>query len=85
MRCDVNLVGQMSETKFSKWTIETENYFFRKIVCLKSDSHLPQKFVLFACLLKMMKNAFYFILKALFVLKIFKLLSRLSDNAGKTA
>ena len=27
--------------------------------------------------LKMMKNAFYFILKALFVLKIFKFLSRL--------
>ena len=32
---------------------------------LKSDSHLP----------KIMKNAFYFILKALFVLKILKFLS----------
>ena len=45
---------------------------------LKSDSHLPKKF-LFICIieshLKMMKNAFYFILKALFVLKIFKYLS----------
>ena len=44
---------------------------------LKSDSHLPKKF-LFICLnespLKLMKNAFYFILKALFVLKIFKFL-----------
>ena len=46
---------------------------------LKSDSHPPKKFVI--CLiespLKMMKNAFYFILKPLFVLKIFKILSRL--------
>ena len=41
---------------------------------LKSDSHLPKNF--FICFkdeksLKMMKNAFYFILKAIFVLKIF--------------
>ena len=45
---------------------------------LKSYSHLPKKFVLFASLkrpLKLMKNAFYFILKAYFVLKIFKFLS----------
>ena len=45
---------------------------------LKSDSHLPKKF-LFICFnespLKMMKNAFYFTLKALFVFKIFKVLS----------
>ena len=41
---------------------------------LKSGSHLPKKFVLFE-MLKMMKNTLYFILKALFVLKIFKLLS----------
>ena len=44
---------------------------------LKSDSHLPKK--IFICLietpLKMMKNAIYFILKALFVLKIFEFLS----------
>ena len=31
----------------------------------------------------MMKNAFYFILKALFVLKIFTFLSRLFRHAGK--
>ena len=44
---------------------------------LKSDSHLPKKFALFASMkaLKMVKNAFYFILKALFVLKVFKFLS----------
>ena len=35
--------------------------------------------------LKMMKNGFYFVLKALFVLKIFKLLSRLFGHVGKTA
>ena len=35
--------------------------------------------------LKMMKNAFYFILKALFVLKIFKILSQLLGHVGKTA
>ena len=35
--------------------------------------------------LKMMKNAFYFILKALFVLRIFKFLSWLFGHVGKTA
>ena len=34
-------------------------------------------------LLEMMKNAFYFILKALFVLKVFKFLSRLFGHVGK--
>ena len=34
---------------------------------------------------KIMKNAFYFILIALFVLKIFKFLSRLFGHLGKTA
>ena len=35
--------------------------------------------------LKLMKNAFYFILKAYFVLKIYKFLSRLFGHVGKTA
>ena len=35
--------------------------------------------------LKMMKNAFRFILKALFVLKIFNFLSQLFGHVGKTA
>ena len=35
--------------------------------------------------LKMMKNPFYFILKALFVLKMFKFLPRLFGPVGKTA
>ena len=45
---------------------------------LKSDSHIPKKNCVIYFIespLKMMKNAFYFILKALFVLKIFELLS----------
>ena len=33
----------------------------------------------------MMKNDFYFILKALFVLKLFKFLSQLFGHVGKTA
>ena len=35
--------------------------------------------------LKLKKNAFYFILGALFVLKIFKFLSQLFGHVGKTA
>ena len=35
--------------------------------------------------LKMMKNPFYFILKALFVLKMFKFLPRHFGPVGKTA
>ena len=45
---------------------------------LKLDSHLLNK-IIFVCFnespLKMMENAFYFIIKALFVLKVFKCLS----------
>ena len=55
---------------------------------LKLDSHLPKKFC-FICFtespLKMMKNAFYFILKALLVLKVFKFLSWLFAHVEKTA
>ena len=44
---------------------------------LKLDTHLPSKilFGLMKALLKMMKNAFLFILKAFLVLKIFIFLS----------
>ena len=51
---------------------------------LKSESHLPKKFVLFASFespLKMMNNAFYFLLKAFFFLKIFRFLSWLFGHA----
>ena len=56
-------------------------------VTLKMDIHLPTK-IFFACFdespLKMMKNAFYFILKSLFVLEIFKFLSWLLGHVEKT-
>ena len=54
---------------------------------IKVDSHLKKNlcFYLIESPLKMMKNAFYFILKALFVLKIFKFLSRPFGHVGKTA
>ena len=52
---------------------------FSKMVCqiVKSDSHPPKIFFISFnnSPLKMMKNTFYFILKAQFVLKIFAFLS----------
>ena len=64
----------------------------RKVRKLKAwseaDSHLP-KIICLICFietpLKMMKNAFYFILKALFVLKILKLLSWVFGHVEKRA
>ena len=61
---------------------------YLSILCLKSDSHLPN-FFLFICFndspWKMTKNVFYFILKALFVLKIFKFLPWLFGHVEETA
>ena len=55
---------------------------------LKSNSHLSKKNC-FICFnespLKMIKNDFYFILKAVFILKIFKCLCWLYGHVGKTA
>ena len=55
-----------------------------KIVSLKSDPDLPNKNVLFASL-KNDKKCFFFILKALFVLKMFKFLSLYFGHVEKTA
>ena len=54
---------------------------------LKSDSHLPKNFVLLAPMipLTMMKIPFHFILKALFVLKIFKFFSWMFGHLETTA
>ena len=54
---------------------------------LKSGSQIPKKRVIYfiESPLKMLKNAFYFTLKALFVLKIFKFLSWLFGHVEKTA
>ena len=54
--------------------------------CLKSDFHLPQNFILFTSMIalqKWSKNAFYFILKVLFVFNIFKFLSWLFEHVEK--
>ena len=52
---------------------------FSKLVYapLKSDSHLPKTFIIcfIKSSLKIMKSAFYFILKALFLLRILNFLS----------
>ena len=58
------------------------------VTLLKSDSPLPKKsfFICFNdCTSKMIKNAFYFILKDLFVFKIFKFLSWLFGHEEKMA
>ena len=57
--------------------------------CIKGglSSHLPKKLFLFASMkespLKVIKNAFYFMLKALFVLEIFPFLSWLFGYVEK--
>ena len=78
-----------------KWTysfiyyiITLGNFFLSiKLLFLNSDSHLPKKiyYLLDWKRFEMINNAFYFILKALFVLKILKLLSRLFGHIRKTA
>ena len=47
---------------------------------LNSDSHLIKKFCFNESSFKMMKNAFYFILKTLVVIKISKFLSYVFGN-----
>ena len=67
---------------------ESTDYEFSAAIFIKVGLS-PSKEICVICLiespLKMMKNAFYFILKALFVLKIFKFLSRPFGHVGKTA
>ena len=57
--------------------LQSFGFVFKLTISLKPGSHLPNIF--FICVNDsssvMIKNAFYFILKALFVLKIFKFLS----------
>ena len=56
-----------------------------KFVRIKGALYGLRQFLITESPLKMMKNAFYFTLKALFVLKIFKFLSWLFDYVEKTA
>ena len=68
-------------------TLNSDIYLKKLPTHLNSDSHLPKIF--FICFnespLKMLKNAFCFILKALFVLKIFNFLSWHFGHVEKTA
>ena len=59
---------------------------YTDLLALKLGSHLQKDCVncFMESPLKMMKNAFYYILKTLFVLKIFKFLSWLFGHAEKT-
>ena len=60
---------------------------YKALETLKLDSHHPKKICIICLIenpLKMMKNGFYFILKALFLFKIFKFLTRLIGHVGKT-
>ena len=81
-------INNLSETKKEqlqqkKWT---QNKCLRQIH-LKSGSHIPKKIYIICFIespLKMMKNSFYLILKAIFLLKIFKFLSWFLGQLGKT-
>ena len=76
--------------------IKFKTTMLKSSLCDYSDAYIfvkvglsPSKKICVICLiespLKMVKNNFYFILIALFVLKIFKFLSRLFGHLGKTA
>ena len=67
---------------------EHHHFLTTLLKILKSDSNFVRK-ILFICFnegpLKTMENAFYFILKALFVLEIFKFLSWVFGHVEKMA
>ena len=74
---------------FEKFILSILNFYLCSfngcsLIQLKPDSHLPKKIIYFNdSPLKMMKNAFYFILKALFGLKIYKFFSWLFGHVEK--
>ena len=85
-----NKIKPLCETRWvEKHTAFEDLHLLYKHVLdyLKSNSQLSKKKII--CFndspSKMMKNAFYFILKALFVLKIFKFLSWFFGHVEKTA
>ena len=65
--------------KTHHWSCKTIKSFDKKMVNDLKDGLSSSEKILLICFnessLKMMKNAFYFILKALFILKIFKFLA----------
>ena len=73
-----NEVADVKACNFIKKTLQHRCFPVNIVKLLKLDSHIPKKFLSFASFespLRMMNNAFYFILKAFFILKIFKFLS----------
>ena len=71
-----NANAKIKKRKYMNIRAHTKRFSIYRAV--KSCSHLPKKGFLIVfndSPSKMMKNAFYFILKALFVLKMFKFLS----------
>ena len=83
---ELKKIGRLKSFKVEEFTLSLN--FSSEISSVKVRLS-PSKKICVICLiespLKVMKNAFYFILKALFVLKIFKFLSRLFGHVGKTA
>ena len=81
----IYLVFQVQSNFTNNWKAIRKEFLTYSYISgfLKSNSHLLKKFVLFAS--KMMKNAFHFTLKALFVLQIFKCLFWRFGYIEKTA
>ena len=80
------IVNALTERVFRwdpKWKFVSPWNFFFKFGLSPSKKNYVICFI--ESCLKMMKNDFYFILKALLVFKIFKFLSWLLDHVGKTA
>ena len=75
---ETGLTGQKRSSSDCHQPIKQSPLLPAKFIIPHPTPHIPQTF-LFICFnenpLKIMKNAFYFILKALFVLKIFEFLS----------
>ena len=85
------LSSHVVDYDFEKFILSILNFYLCSfngcsLIQLKPDSHLPKKIIYFnGSPLKMMKNAFYFILKALFGLKIYKFFSWLFGHVEKMA
>ena len=84
-KIDQTITSSMRMVNFG--IISKLSYSTHHISNLKSDSHLPKKICVICFIespLKMIKNTFYFMLKALFVLEIFKFLAWLFSHVAKT-
>ena len=74
-RCSRSSLPQNSEKYFNEYILA--------YIALKAHSKVRYNFWQVKALYKLMKNAFYFTLKALFVLKLFIFLSWLFGHVGK--